>query len=241
MFKIASLFRLAPALTATLWAFGIHTAAFPAKTSAQFRTQDGLLDDRLYQTPAKGGVRRWQIAPGRDTPVHDARTANAGVVRLLPPGTIVANAGCQADDDQRWCKVRLLASRTTGFVQAEFLEPARGPDGIVPLGPDDSEHRARKRRFDVTGNIHCAQERGQTMGPCRVGIARGVGGDATAVATFPNGFARRLRFVHGRFISANATMSGSGTDTDWRVENGRHLIRVDDQRYDILDALLFGK
>ena len=34
-------------------------------------------------------------------------------------------------------------------------------------------------------------------------------------------------------------MSGVGTDTEWRRESGLHVIRVDDQRYELPDALVF--
>ncbi|MEM7635371.1 MAG: hypothetical protein AAF299_12470, partial [Pseudomonadota bacterium] len=59
------------------------------------------------------------------------------------------------------------------------------------------------------------------------------------VVTFPNGFARNLYFVHGEFVRASATMSGVGTDMDWRLQNGRYFIRVDDQRYELPTTLIF--
>ncbi|MEL7117363.1 MAG: hypothetical protein AAGP08_17560, partial [Pseudomonadota bacterium] len=86
----------------------------------------------------------------------------------------------------------------------------------------------------------CAQEQGEPLGTCRVGVARGTGGDATVVATFGNGFARKLYFKHGEFLAANTTMSGNGTDTDWRLEDGVHYVRVDDQRFELPDAFVFG-
>ncbi len=57
---------------------------------------------------------------------------------------------------------------------------------------------------------------------------------------FANGFRRDLTFAQGMFIRGNATMSGVGTDTDWILEDGTHIIRVDDQRYLLPDALLVG-
>ncbi|MEP4365087.1 MAG: hypothetical protein ABJQ53_17100 [Roseibium sp.] len=157
------------------------------------------------------------------------------------PGAILSNMGCAPAADKLWCKVRPLESREKGYALAEFLVPAKGPDGIIPMGVDDSKHRAVKRKFDAKGRISCAQEQGQTMGKCRVAIARGVGGDATAVVTFLNGFSRKLTFVHGEFMKANSTMSGSGTDTDWSLTDGLHSIRVDDQRYELPDSLIFGE
>ncbi|MEM1235185.1 MAG: hypothetical protein AAGH70_13775, partial [Pseudomonadota bacterium] len=115
-----------------------------------------------------------------------------------------------------------------------------GPDGTVPTGLDDSDRRARRGRFDARGEVPCAQERGEPMGLCRAGVARGTGGDATIIVTFPNGFARRLTFRNGEFVFADTTMSGNGTDIDWQVTEGLHAIRVDDQRFDLPQALIFG-
>lgn len=71
--------------------------------------------------------------------------------------------------------------------------------------------------------------------------SRGSGRDATVVVTFPNGFSRTLYFAHGAFISANPTISGAGTDTDWRIESPHHVIRVDDQRFELPGSLVFGE
>lgn len=113
-------------------------------------------------------------------------------------------------------------------------------DDVIEVAASDSDRRARKRDFDAKGTIPCAQEQGQPMGECGAAVARGSGGDVTVVVTFPNGFARRLFFQDGMFVSANATMSGSGTDTDWQLKDGVHVIRVDDQRYDVPHVLVFG-
>lgn len=109
------------------------------------------------------------------------------------------------------------------------------------LAQDDTKARARIRDYDEKATINCAQEVGEALGTCEIGVARSAEGHATAVVTFPNGFARQLYFRAGAFTNASATMSGSGSDTDWQVQDGNHLIRVDDQRYVIPDQLLFGE
>lgn len=45
---------------------------------------------------------------------------------------------------------------------------------------------------------------------------------------------------HGRFVSANATMSGSGRDTDWLLADEMHKIGVDDRQYEIPNDMIFG-
>ena len=90
--------------------------------------------------------------------------------------------------------------------------------------------------YDEPETVPC----GQKLGECEVIIARFGYGNETVIATFANIFARTLKFVNGAFISANPTMSSVGTDTDWCVKNGIHVIRVDDQRYMVHNSLIFG-
>ena len=46
--------------------------------------------------------------------------------------------------------------------------------------------------------------------------------------------------MDGRFLKASVTMSGVGTDTDWSLKDGTHIIRVDGQRYEVPDILIAG-
>ena len=173
--------------------------------------------------------------------MHNAPAADARVVETLADGAILSNLGCKRAGIHVWCNVKPLRGRTRGYVAAEFLRPARAPDGTVPTGADDSARRARQGDFDVSGHIACAQIRDQPMSECAFGVARGTGGDATVVVTFSNGFKRTLFFTHGEFDSADPSMSGGGFDTDWRTEDGLHIIRVEDQRYALPDAAVFGR
>lgn len=195
-------------------------------------------DAELRKAPQEGGPRRWEIVGGNIT-LNAAPSAESDNVGDLSNGTVLKNLGCIEVADQIWCKVRPLRGGTAGFARATLLQPAQGPDGIVPVGVDDSKRRARVRDFDSKGKVPCAQEQGQTMGTCLAAVARSGGGDATVVVTFPNGFARNLYFIHGEFVRASATMSGVGTDMDWRLENKRYFIRVDDQRYELPSSLVF--
>lgn len=187
----------------------------------------------------EGGPRRWEVV----VPQISARAAPseaAAVVVALDQGAIVTNMGCAESEAEVWCEVRPFRGGPRGFLPAEALVPAKGPDGSVPMGADDSARRVGKGDFDAEAQIACAQEQGQALGTCTAAVARGTGGDATVRVIFPNGFARRLHFRQGEFVSASATMSGAGRDIDWALRDGLHLIRADDQRYEIPDAFLFG-
>lgn len=99
--------------------------------------------------------------------------------------------------------------------------------------------RARSGKFDAMGEVRCAQEVRQSLGECNAAVARD-GRCAAVVVTFTNGFARTLMFSDGEFLRGNATMSGAGTDTDWQLSGGLYHVRVDDQRFEIPEALVIS-
>jgi len=113
--------------------------------------------------------------------------------------------------------------------------------GIVAGDTISAAKRAKAGSFDAMGEVACAQEVGQKMETCAAAVARVGSSEAAVIVTFPNGFARTLMFEDGFFIRGNPTMSGAGTDTDWRISDGMHFVRVDDQRFELPEALVFGE
>jgi hypothetical protein len=198
------------------------------------------LGPSAFRSPEDGGPRRLSVPADGGLGLYDAPSVDAVLIHRVVNGAILENLGCSRVGDRTWCKVRPFRGGPRGYASVEHLVPAPGPDGIVPTGVDESRLRIRSGDFDASGSAACSQDRGQMPGECKVVVARSGGGDATLRATFPNGFARTLRFENGEFVSANPTMSGAGTDTDWRVENGNHVIRVDDQSYELPHDLIFG-
>ena len=137
-----------------------------------------------------------------------------------------------------------------------YLETAFGPPKSEPERPKTEEKREEKDqskiaprdtpsekadiRTDVqkeTSAIACAQERGETLGDCGYRLKQAEDGTITLTAAFTNGFKRKLFFKDGKFLKASATMSGTGKDIDADIVKGLHIIRVDDQRYEIPDTL----
>ena len=90
----------------------------------------------------------------------------------------------------------------------------------------------------VPVTIACAQERGEALGECSFSVKSDESGMTTVTVIFANGFKRRLMFKEGAFVKASVTMSGVGTDTDWSLEGETHIIRVEDQRYEVPDSLI---
>lgn len=211
----------------------VSTTMGPMDSAAQTAEDPGI-----YRAAKEGGTRRWVVTSADGALVHAAPGAEASGTH--PDGAILANMGCHQSEGHLWCDVRPFRGGPRGFVRADALKPAKGPDGTIAMGADDSRTRARKGKIDASGQIACAQEKGQSLGTCDAAVARGTGGDATVVVTFPNQFKRMLYFIHGEFVRANATMSGVGRDKDWTLKNGLHLIRVDDQQFELSDSLVYG-
>ena len=99
---------------------------------------------------------------------------------------------------------------------------------------------AKAGDFAASGTVGCAQEVGEALGVCTAEVSRAAEA-AAVVVTFGNGFSRILSFSDGAFLRGNTTMSGTGKDTEWTLSDGLLEIRVDDQRFEIPEALVFGK
>lgn len=200
-----------------------------------------IVADDALASPENGGLRRWRVSAGTPVALQNEPGSEAPPLARLESGEILTGHGCLRVEAGTWCEVQSIAGGPRGFVPAEHLAPVAGPDGIVARGIDDTPRRARRGDFDISGEIACAQDRHLPMASCMADVARSGGGDATVVATFPNGFRRRLHFGHGMFLRGDATMSGVGTDTAWRLEGGMHFVRVDDQRFEIPDAMIVAR
>ena len=203
-------------------------------------SQSSQADTVVYNNPQAGGPRRFQVTEHTDVRFYTAPSTDATNVSISDNSMVLNNLGCELTHDRVWCHIESLHTGIKAYTLSEFIVPAVGPDGIVPMGPDESSRQVRKGKFDAANNVSCAQVQGQSMHRCTARIARSGGGDASVVVTFSNGFSRTLFFTHGEFVSANATMSGVGNDTDWSMEDGFHYIRVDDQRYEIPHSFILG-
>ena len=225
------------ALWALRRAVAISVVAWHPGVGAQ--PTDGDEDPAIVHAAAEdGGPRRFRLDAEGGLPLRAEPVEGGARVETLADDALLENLGCASWGDRAWCRVRSVPTGARGHVPTELLTPAPGPDGTVPIGVDDSRRRARRGDFDVAATVACAQTRHGPMDECEARAARGGGGDAAVRVTFPNGFARTLHFVHGTFVSADATMSGVGTDVDLRREGGMHLVRVEDQRYEIPDGLV---
>jgi heat shock protein HslJ len=139
-------------------------------------------------------------------------------------GTVLRNDGCEGD----WCRVELPNGTASGWAERRYLEEA------------DSALRAGQNIFDATGVVPCSFGAGAPMTQCTMGVARDEGGSATVVVQRGDGFQRALFFRNGTFFSTDSSEAGGGFETSATHEADLFRIRIDDERYEIPDAAVFG-
>ena len=105
---------------------------------------------------------------------------------------------------------------------------------------ESSAARAGQGQFDATGDIPCAQSKGQPMGQCPFGVARDGGGSATVVVTRPDGRKRAIFFEKGKATSADLSQADGNMTFRATKEADLYKIQAGDERYEIPEAVIFG-
>ena len=150
--------------------------------------------------------------------------------------------------DRNRLVLRLSASRNPRMSYGENLEMKTpilvGICVAISLGASEAvaeqhdKSPAHLAEDKAPNSIPCAQETGEALGECTYRVERHKNGKTMVTVAFPNGFKRGLFFKDGKFLKGSMTMSGVGTDTDWSLKDGTHIIRVDDQRYEVPNTLI---
>jgi hypothetical protein len=185
------------------------------------------------------------------------KTSNtANYFNVLPPGSrdvaifIGSNEGNEwtgalPADGEYTIRVYLMRSAARRNEAANYTltvgitGAAAGAAAPVASRPDAVE-RAGQGKFDATGNLPCAQAKGQPMGSCPFGVAREGGGTATVVVTHPDGRKRFIFFEKGRAASSDLSQADGGTG--FRVRKNADLFQIEagNERYEIPEAVITG-
>lgn len=131
-------------------------------------------------------------------------------------------------------------NETANYTLTVGINDAAMASGTAPAakGPDSIE-RAGQGRFDATGNIPCAQFKGQPMGSCPFGVAREGQGTATVVVTHADGRKRFIYFQKGKATGADLSQS-DGQAFSSRKNSDLFLIDAGNERFEIPEAVIFG-
>jgi len=128
-----------------------------------------------------------------------------------------------------------LAVGITGAAAKAQAKPA-----AAAASTPDTAMRAGEGRFDATGDVRCAQAKGQPMSQCAFGVARAGGGTATVAITRPDGRKRFIFFDKGKATGADLSQADGNVQFRARRQAGDYLIEIGDERYEIFEAVVFG-
>lgn len=157
-------------------------------------------------------------------PIRAEPDAASSVVGGAFSGQVLRNEGC----DGEWCRVTTIDGGSSGWAERQTLEAAT------------TAIRAGQGVFDATGILPCAKGIGAPMGQCAFGVARDAGAKATVTVFRHDGMRRALFFSDGALLGADTTEADGGHDISSAREGDLFLIRINDERYEIPDAIVQG-
>jgi hypothetical protein len=175
---------------------------------------------------------------------------NGKVAKLIkrPDGQITAqSAGVYVDITPRGSEPPRVTStaRDKSVGECEILSfkaPGGGSTASSAGGTQraSASERAGQGRFDARGPVRCTQHAGQSMRDCQAAVARDPGGTATIVVTRPDGRKRFIFFEKGNPVSAD--LSQADGNMEFRASKGGdvYYIEAGDERYEIVEAFVFG-
>jgi hypothetical protein len=126
--------------------------------------------------------------------------------------------------------------RANGICTVTGFEAAKN---AAPIGKSASE-KAGLGQFDASGQIPCAQRKGQPMGQCQFKVARGSNGSAAVIVTRPDGRTRAIFFENGKATSADLSQADGNMNFRARKDVDLFKIQAGDERYEIPEAVVFG-
>lgn len=164
-----------------------------------------------------------------------------------PDGQISANsAGVWIDITPRGDDAPLVTytakDKTVGECEILSFQTAGGSASGTGSAPTrgDSALRAGRGDFDANAPVKCAEREGQPMVQCEAGVARDGGGTATVAVTRPDGRERFISFDKGKAIGADLSQADGSQHFHATRKDGMYLIEAGHERYEIIEAMVFG-
>jgi len=180
-----------------------------------------------------------------DTSTDGTVYINGQVAKVIerPDGQISANsAGLWVDiTPQGMLEPRVTyTDRDKNVGECEILS-FKAPEPVY--GPSDREHssaRAGRGEFDARGPVRCAERNGPWT-ECQAAVARDGGGSATVVVTRPDGRKRFIFFEKGEVLGADVSQADDPNQHfRARKEDDVYLIEAGHERYEMVEALIYG-
>ena len=100
--------------------------------------------------------------------------------------------------------------------------------------------RAGQGKFDARGDIPCAEGSGKPMRQCAFEVARGPAGSATVKVYLPSGKTRFIFFENGKPLSADLSQADASMHFRGTKRGEVYHIEAGYERYEIVEAVVFG-
>jgi len=126
-------------------------------------------------------------------------------------------------------------------------------DGGTTAAPSRS-HAAPQRRVDsqsvdarvpgtafhATGTLPCARDRGQPMRECRFGVRREGNGNGAITVFWPDGGNRVIFFEDNTPVRYDESQADGGARMTVGGDDGLYHVRIGNQRFEIIEAIMAG-
>ena len=117
--------------------------------------------------------------------------------------------------------------------------------GFGAAAPAESQRastseRAGQAQFDAHAPVKCAEKAGQPMVQCQGAVARDPGGNATVVITRPDGRKRFVFFENGKAVYADMSQADGNMAFSATKQGDIYHVHAGDERYEIVEAFIFG-
>lgn len=133
--------------------------------------------------------------------------------------------------------------KSTGTCEVvSFKAPggARPPSDAGGGQRASASERAGQGQFDARGPVSCAMRAGQPMQQCDANVAREPGGTATVVVTRPDGRTRFIFFEKGKALGADLSQADGSQRFRASKRGDAYNIEAGSERYEIVEAFVFG-
>jgi len=247
---------------ALLLASALLLAGAPAWADSAIRSQSIQFKRGASSATLKGSIKGDQVVDyklragaGQKMAVQFEPSSPSAYFNVLPPGSeeAIFNGSVGGNDFSgelpatgeyriRVYLVRSAARRGESASYGLTVSVTGAASKVAaPAAPAaNATQRAGVGKFNATGKVPCAQQKGQPMTACDYGVARDPGGSATVVITRPDGRKRAIFFEKGKPFGADLSQADGNGAFSAKKESDLHHIRVGDERYEIPDAAVFG-
>lgn len=113
-------------------------------------------------------------------------------------------------------------------------------DVVIDAAPPSTDAIVPGTEFNATGQINCARDAGQPLGPCKFGVIRIGSGAAELTVFWPDGGSRVIYFENGEPVRYDESQADGGAQLSFTRNDDLLSITIGSQRFEFPDAAVNG-